>query len=83
LALPSAFFKEHRASFVAENDFDFLSRHGINTLRIPVGRWITQDPYPLSPFIGGSLAALDNHLCGKECLVSKLLFTVFNTHDLP
>jgi len=28
-------------------------------VRIPVGWWITQDPYPRSPFVGGSLAALD------------------------
>jgi hypothetical protein len=28
-------------------------------VRIPVGWWITQDPYPPSPFVGGSLAALD------------------------
>lgn len=53
------FFKEHRTSFITASDFDFLSRHGINTVRIPVGWWITQDPYPPSPFVGGSLAALD------------------------
>jgi hypothetical protein len=52
-------FKEHRRSFITAKDFDFLSRHGINTVRIPVGWWITQDPYPPSPFVGGSLAALD------------------------
>ncbi|KAJ1258619.1 hypothetical protein BS78_10G090000 [Paspalum vaginatum] len=51
--------EDHRRSFITASDFDFLSRHGINTVRIPVGWWITQDPYPPSPFIGGSLAALD------------------------
>lgn len=51
--------EEHRRSFITAKDFDFLSRHGINTVRIPVGWWITQDPYPPSPFVGGSLAALD------------------------
>ncbi|KAK3131960.1 hypothetical protein QOZ80_6AG0513900 [Eleusine coracana subsp. coracana] len=65
---------EHRESFVTESDFDFLSRHGINTVRIPVGWWITQDPYPPSPFIGGSLAALDKAFVwaksyGLKCII--------------
>ncbi|CAL5037542.1 unnamed protein product [Urochloa decumbens] len=51
--------EEHRTSFITASDFDFLSRHGINTVRIPVGWWIAQDPYPPSPFVGGSLAVLD------------------------
>ncbi|XP_060186389.1 probable glucan 1,3-beta-glucosidase A isoform X2 [Lycium barbarum] len=35
-------------------------RHGINTVRIPVGWWIASDANPPAPFIGGSLEALDN-----------------------
>lgn len=50
----------HRDGFVTEQDFDFLSRHGINTVRIPVGWWIASDPNPPAPFIGGTLNALDN-----------------------
>ncbi|KAJ0981431.1 hypothetical protein J5N97_009686 [Dioscorea zingiberensis] len=50
---------KHRNSFVTYEDFSFLSHHGINTVRIPVGWWIVQDPNPPSPFVGGSLAALD------------------------
>ncbi|KAM0949004.1 putative glucan 1,3-beta-glucosidase [Dioscorea sansibarensis] len=50
---------KHRNSFVKADDFAFLSRHGINTVRIPVGWWIAQDPNPPPPFVGGSLAALD------------------------
>lgn len=49
----------HRNTFITAEDFVFLSRHGINTVRIPVGWWIYQDPDPLPPFIGGSLSALD------------------------
>ena len=41
-------------------DFDFLYRHGINAVRIPVGWWIAYDPNPPAPFIGGSLERLDN-----------------------
>ncbi|KNA05014.1 hypothetical protein SOVF_194390 [Spinacia oleracea] len=52
--------EEHRNSFITISDFYFLSTHGINTVRIPVGWWIAFDPDPPAPFIGGSLAALDN-----------------------
>ncbi|KAF3320720.1 putative glucan 1,3-beta-glucosidase A [Carex littledalei] len=51
---------EHRKTFITSNDFEFLWRNGINTVRIPVGWWIAQDPDPPSPFVGGSLAALDS-----------------------
>ncbi|XP_042502586.1 probable glucan 1,3-beta-glucosidase A isoform X3 [Macadamia integrifolia] len=51
---------EHRKNFIKQEDFIFLYRNGINTVRIPVGWWIAQDPNPPPPFIGGSLAALDN-----------------------
>ncbi|XP_074592153.1 putative glucan 1,3-beta-glucosidase A [Curcuma longa] len=50
---------DHRRNFVSSQDFAFLSQHGINTVRIPVGWWIAYDPDPPAPFIGGSLAALD------------------------
>ncbi|XP_010272968.1 PREDICTED: probable glucan 1,3-beta-glucosidase A [Nelumbo nucifera] len=50
----------HRNSFVTPADFSFLSRHGINTVRIPVGWWIALDPNPPAPFVGGTLEALDN-----------------------
>ncbi|XP_057497219.1 probable glucan 1,3-beta-glucosidase A [Actinidia eriantha] len=52
--------KKHRNSFITVEDFDFLYRHGINAVRIPVGWWIAYDPNPPVPFIGGSLKALDN-----------------------
>ncbi|XP_011021833.1 PREDICTED: probable glucan 1,3-beta-glucosidase A isoform X2 [Populus euphratica] len=52
--------KKHRNSFITMDDFNFLYRHGINTVRIPVGWWIAFDPDPPAPFIGGCLEALDN-----------------------
>ncbi|KAL5539683.1 hypothetical protein UlMin_042941 [Ulmus minor] len=52
--------KRHRNSFINIEDFNVLNRHGINTVRIPVGWWIAYDPDPPDPFIGGSLEALDN-----------------------
>lgn len=52
--------QKHRNNFITVEDFNFLYRHGINTVRIPVGWWIAYDPNPPPPFIGGSLEALDN-----------------------
>ncbi|KAL0431877.1 UNVERIFIED_CONTAM: Glucan 1,3-beta-glucosidase [Sesamum radiatum] len=52
--------KKHRNSFITVADFNFLYRHGINTVRIPVGWWIAYDPNPPPPFIRGTLEALDN-----------------------
>uniref|UniRef100_A0A0D6R5D0 Uncharacterized protein n=1 Tax=Araucaria cunninghamii TaxID=56994 RepID=A0A0D6R5D0_ARACU len=50
---------EHRSSYITEDDFVFLSKHGINVVRIPVGWWIASDPNPPAPFVAGSLNALD------------------------
>ncbi|KAM0012709.1 putative glucan 1,3-beta-glucosidase [Helianthus debilis subsp. tardiflorus] len=50
----------HRNSFITWQDFKFLYKHGINTVRIPVGWWIAFDTNPPAPFIGGTLEALDN-----------------------
>ncbi|GAB2260302.1 hypothetical protein Droror1_Dr00011157 [Drosera rotundifolia] len=52
--------QRHRNSFITVQDFYFLYKHGINTVRIPVGWWIASDPDPPAPFIGGTLEALDN-----------------------
>lgn len=50
---------EHRSTFITENDFVFLAKHGINAVRVAVGWWIASDPKPPAPFVGGSLACLD------------------------
>ncbi|WVZ06181.1 hypothetical protein V8G54_019527 [Vigna mungo] len=52
--------RRHRNSFITIEDFKFLYKHGINTVRIPVGWWIAFDPDPPGPYIGGTLEALDN-----------------------
>ncbi|KAI3912083.1 hypothetical protein MKW92_002879 [Papaver armeniacum] len=64
----------HRNSYVTREDFQFLSQHTINTVRIPVGWWITKDPNPPAPYVGGSLAALDNAFTwakefGIKCII--------------
>ncbi|KAI3860382.1 hypothetical protein MKW92_005927 [Papaver armeniacum] len=65
---------EHRNSYITREDFGYLSKHGINTVRIPVGWWITKDPNPPAPYVGGGLAALDNafrwaHEFGLKCII--------------
>lgn len=52
--------RAHWSSYITEEDFIFMSQNGLNAVRIPVGWWIAQDPNPPKPFVGGSLAALDN-----------------------
>ncbi|KAE9450018.1 hypothetical protein C3L33_18074, partial [Rhododendron williamsianum] len=52
-------FQKHQNSFITVEDFNFLNRQGINTVRIPVGWWIAFDRNPPAPFISGSLEALD------------------------
>ncbi|XP_051117883.1 probable glucan 1,3-beta-glucosidase A isoform X2 [Andrographis paniculata] len=66
--------KKHRNSFITVEDFDFLYRHGMNTVRIPVGWWIAYDPEPPPPFVGGTLEALDNAFSwaqtfGIKCII--------------
>nr|GLL23088.1 glucan 1,3-beta-glucosidase A-like [Ipomoea trifida] len=52
--------KEHWETFIVEEDFKWISKNGLNAVRIPVGWWIARDPNPPKPFVGGSLKALDN-----------------------
>ncbi|XP_010523313.1 PREDICTED: glucan 1,3-beta-glucosidase A-like [Tarenaya hassleriana] len=73
-------FERHRNTFVTVEDFEFLYRHGINTVRIPVGWWIASDPDPPSPFIGGSLEALDNAFSWAESYEIKC---IIDLHAAP
>ncbi|GFQ06696.1 glucan 1 3-beta-glucosidase a [Phtheirospermum japonicum] len=50
---------EHWNTFIREKDFKFISDNGLDTTRIPVGWWTAHDPSPPSPYVGGSLQALD------------------------
>ncbi|XP_043693518.1 probable glucan 1,3-beta-glucosidase A [Telopea speciosissima] len=52
--------QEHWSTFIVEDDFKFISKNGLNAVRIPVGWWIASDPKPPKPYVGGSLNALDN-----------------------
>ncbi|KAH7565698.1 hypothetical protein JRO89_XS08G0002200 [Xanthoceras sorbifolium] len=66
--------QDHWNSYITDADFNFLSSHGINAVRIPVGWWIAKDPNPPKPFVGGSLQALDNaftwaHKYGMKVIV--------------
>ncbi|THU45223.1 hypothetical protein C4D60_Mb02t15590 [Musa balbisiana] len=54
------FLQEHWNTFITEDDFKFISGTELNAVRIPVGWWIAGDRSPPSPFVGGSLGALDN-----------------------
>ncbi|XP_040945600.1 probable glucan 1,3-beta-glucosidase A [Gossypium hirsutum] len=58
--------EKHRNTFLNVGDFEFLYRHGINNVRIPVGWWIAYDPDPPAPFIGGTLEAPDNAFSWAE-----------------
>ncbi|GKV18689.1 hypothetical protein SLEP1_g29033 [Rubroshorea leprosula] len=70
----------HRNSFVKEEDFNFLQKHKINAVRIPVGWWIAFDPNPPAPFIGGSLEALDNAFSWAEAYDIKC---IIDLHAAP
>ncbi|CAK9320566.1 unnamed protein product [Citrullus colocynthis] len=73
-------FQRHRSNFVTIEDFKFLYRHGINTVRIPVGWWIAFDPDPPAPFIGGSLEALDNAFSWAQ---AYNLMCIIDLHAAP
>lgn len=60
ISLFQLMLQKHRNTFITIEDFNFLYKNGINTVRIPVGWWIAYDPDPPAPFVGGSLEALDN-----------------------
>ncbi|KAL4379284.1 hypothetical protein GQ457_02G016600 [Hibiscus cannabinus] len=72
--------EKHRNSFLNVGDFEFLYRHGINTVRIPVGWWIAYDPDPPAPFIGGTLEALDNAFSWAEAYSIKC---IIDLHAAP
>lgn len=63
-----------------EDDFKFISENGLNAVRIPVGWWIASDPTPPSPFVGGSLYALDNAFTWARYVY--LLFNFIQRHYL-
>ncbi|KAI5069678.1 hypothetical protein GOP47_0015979 [Adiantum capillus-veneris] len=73
-------FKNHRDSFITAADFEYLSKLGINGVRIPVGYWIASDPNPPKPFVPGSLQALDNAFVWAEDHKMKI---IIDLHAVP
>ncbi|KAK3260681.1 hypothetical protein CYMTET_30372, partial [Cymbomonas tetramitiformis] len=55
--------QDHWESFIKKEDFEWLVKHGVNSVRIPVGYWILQEH---APFLHGALAALDNAFAWAE-----------------
>ncbi|KAI3923540.1 hypothetical protein MKW92_024241 [Papaver armeniacum] len=71
---------KHRSSYIRPEDFQFLYEHGINTVRIPVGWWIAEDPNPPAPYIGGSLASLDDAFSWAQAYNMKC---IIDLHAAP
>jgi glucan 1,3-beta-glucosidase len=59
--LGSALFKQHRDSFITDDDFSAIAQAGLNTVRIPVGYWIRPvSTGPATTFAPGAVAYLDS-----------------------
>lgn len=44
--------RDHQKSFIREEDFRWMAKHGINAVRIPVGYWILEGDSPYASSIG-------------------------------
>lgn len=54
----------HRRSFVTEKDFLWLSQHGFNAVRVPVGYWVFEDQEPFisaKPFLDRAMQWAEEH----------------------
>ncbi|MCL7041125.1 hypothetical protein MKW94_029293 [Papaver nudicaule] len=71
---------KHRSTYITQEDFQFLYQHGINTVRIPVGWWIAEDPNPPAPYVGGSLASLDDAFSWAQAYSIKC---IIDLHAAP
>lgn len=65
--------EQHWSSWITEDDIKWLSKHGVNAVRVPLGYWIV-DPEP--PFVSGQLKYLDDLFkwCEEHSLVVLLDF---------
>lgn len=78
----------HWSTFISEADFEWLSRHGLDAVRIPVGFWIFGPPYPYhplygsnpTPFVDGGLTYLDLAFQWAE---KHKLFILLDLHAAP
>ncbi|CAA7387639.1 unnamed protein product [Spirodela intermedia] len=75
-----AVMRKHWRTFIVEEDFMFMNDNGLNAVRIPVGWWIASDPTPPAPYVGGSLAALDNAFTWAEKYGLKV---IIDLHAAP
>lgn len=50
---------DHRKTFIVEDDFKWLKKTGLNSVRLPIGYWLAQENEPDSPFVAGGLEILD------------------------
>lgn len=51
--------QQHWDEFVTEADFRFMSEHGINAVRIPIGWWLTREGDVPAPYVEGGAGFLD------------------------
>ncbi|XP_039161270.1 probable glucan 1,3-beta-glucosidase A [Eucalyptus grandis] len=58
--------RDHWRTFIVEDDFKFIAENGLDAVKIPIGWWIASDPNPPPPYVGGSLAFLDNAFSWAE-----------------
>lgn len=72
--------KEHWDTFIVEDDFKFIAKHGLNAVRIPIGWWIASDPTPPFPYVGGSLKTLDKAFKWAEKYKLKVMLDL---HGAP
>ncbi|PON61611.1 Fascin [Parasponia andersonii] len=72
--------REHWRTFIVEEDFEFISKNGLNAVRIPVGWWIAKDPVPPKPYVGGSLQILDKAFIWAKTYGLKI---IIDLHAAP
>ncbi|CAI5999903.1 unnamed protein product [Closterium sp. NIES-65] len=76
--------KEHREGFVREEDLAYLSRQGVNTVRVPVGYWTVYGEgvgeSGGTPFVGGGLAKVDQLFHWAEKHGVRVLFSLHGAH---
>ena len=83
-----AILKRHWNSFITRDDFAWLTRAGINAVRIPVGHWLFEADYPYHPsygeypypYVQGGLAFLDKAFDWAE---EAGLVIVLDLHAAP
>ncbi|KAL8514098.1 hypothetical protein ACS0TY_013280 [Phlomoides rotata] len=72
----TAVMRNHWNTYIVADDFRFMSQNGLTAVRIPVGWWIMYDQNPPSPYVGGSLQALDNAFTWAQQYGMKVIVTL-------